>query len=170
MIHVFRKLIQAADTTPTEHRRLKLELDAQLGTWMEEPVWTVFGHMQTALLTHAFHTTPYVQDRAFATIDVTVSALAVERYRLKYETYPERLDNVAPEYLESVPLDLFAEGPLRFQKSENGFTIYNICYDFVDDGGTPLGQVDDSTWKGDIVFSVDRGGMVEAQEEVTDGE
>lgn len=80
------------------------------------------------------------------------AAAAIERYRLTTGTPPERLDDLVPAYLNGLPEDPFDQQPLRYRSEGNGYTLYSIGGNGVDDGGTPA----DSTFEGDLVFNVRR--------------
>lgn len=77
---------------------------------------------------------------------------AIERYRLTTGTPPERLDDLVPAYLDSLPEDPFDQQLLRYRNEGNGYTLYSIGANGVDDGGTQA----DSTFEGDLVFNVRR--------------
>jgi hypothetical protein len=64
-----------------------------------------------------------------------VVALATERYRWVHGTWPARLDIMAPAPLAAVPVDPFDGGPLRCRRLDDGFVIYSIGQDLVNDGG-----------------------------------
>ena len=81
-----------------------------------------------------------IPDR-FASIEVRCSAmrvaLAVERYRLRHDDkLPGKLEDLTPEFLKKVPVDPFDGQPLRFRLLTNGYVIYSIGANRVDDGGT----------------------------------
>jgi hypothetical protein len=61
--------------------------------------------------------------------------LAAERYRLGHGAFPERIEQLVPEYLSEVPEDPFDGEPLRYVITEEGVVIYSIGEDLVDDGG-----------------------------------
>ena len=67
---------------------------------------------------------------------VLITAIALERHRLKYGTYPATLTTLAPGFLKVVPLD-FADGkPLRYRLSGDGyFVLYSVGLDCADNGG-----------------------------------
>ncbi|MHB9107630.1 MAG: hypothetical protein ACYDCO_11300 [Armatimonadota bacterium] len=91
-------------------------------------------------------------------------ALALKAYRADHGTYPQDLRALAPAYLQQVPLDPFGGQPLRYQRSANGYRLYSVGPDNVDDGGKPSadGQLSSSypnynlqqTSKGDVVAGV----------------
>jgi hypothetical protein len=73
--------------------------------------------------------------RIRANMDCAITALAVERYRLKEGKLPETVEALAPGYLAEVYMDPFDGKPLRYKKAEPGYMIYTIGPDGVDNGG-----------------------------------
>jgi hypothetical protein len=68
-----------------------------------------------------------------------VVALAAERFRRRHGRWPGRLDELAPEYLATVPADPFGGGPLRLRRLPDGLVIYSVGPDGQDDGGDVRG-------------------------------
>ena len=65
-----------------------------------------------------------------------VAALALERYRLRHESYPASLDALTPELLPSRQLDFMDGAPLRYRNTQDGrFVLYSTGLDCIDDGG-----------------------------------
>lgn len=86
-----------------------------------------------------------------------LTACAVERYRLKNSPrLPERLEQLVPEFLPAVPLDPFDGRPLRYEVSGEGYVIYSVGSDLVDDRGRsnqrPRKRGEPKTW--DVSFTV----------------
>lgn len=75
-----------------------------------------------------------------AELRCAVTALAVERYRLKHGNWPATLDELAPDFLPSVPLDPFNGHPLRYRRTEDGVIIYSVGADLEDNGGEATSQ------------------------------
>ena len=73
--------------------------------------------------------------RVRANMDCAITALAVERYRLKEGKLPETVDALVPGYLAGVYVDPFDGKPLRYKRDGAGYMIYSIGEDGVDDGG-----------------------------------
>lgn len=75
--------------------------------------------------------------RGKAMYEATITLVALQRWQLDKGQYPERLDElVADGYLKQVPMDPYSEGPLRYQRRGDDFTLYSVGEDFIDDGGT----------------------------------
>ena len=82
------------------------------------------------------------------------TALALELYRLSHNNeYPEALDALAPQYIESVPRDAFGAGPLAYRRTEGDYLLYGVGTNGKDEGGQQ-GQVG----QGDVVFHGPRAG------------
>jgi hypothetical protein len=62
-------------------------------------------------------------------------AIAVERYRLKHDRWPDSLEQLVPNFIAKVPDDPFAAAPLRFRKLNDGVVIYSVGADGQDDHG-----------------------------------
>jgi len=67
---------------------------------------------------------------------LTVTALALERYRGKHSSYPNTLAGLVPEFLGTVPVDFMDGQPLRYRLTDDGhFILYSVGLDGVDNGG-----------------------------------
>jgi hypothetical protein len=73
--------------------------------------------------------------RTIAHLRTADAALAVQRYRLSADKLPDKLADLVPMYLESVPKDPFNGNELRYKRLEPGFVIYSIGDDLSDDNG-----------------------------------
>ena len=74
--------------------------------------------------------------RAKGGLQTTETALAIERYRLKYNSLPDTLETLVPEFIETVYLDPFDGKPIRYVKLEQGgYMLYTIGEDGIDNGG-----------------------------------
>jgi hypothetical protein len=76
------------------------------------------------------------------------AALAVERFRRRHGRWPERLEDLVPDYLDRVPADPYDGAPLRLRKLADGLVIYSVGANGQDDGGDV-----------DILLHLDRGGQ-----------
>ncbi len=92
-------------------------------------------------------------------LDLTLTALAAERYRLAHGDWPAALEELVPDYLDEVPADPYNHGkPLSVKRHGDRLVIYSFGQDQDDDGGTlggdegfgfPVGD-------GDVIFTLHR--------------
>ena len=67
---------------------------------------------------------------------LVVTALALERYRLRHERYPVSLAGLTPEFLKAPPLDFMDGQSLRYRLTGDGhFLLYSVGLDCVDNDG-----------------------------------
>ncbi|MFO0845729.1 MAG: hypothetical protein U0797_25650, partial [Gemmataceae bacterium] len=87
-------------------------------------------------LMHAINGTSREFRRAEALLRALRAAVAADRYRLAHGAWPASLGDLAPTYLDAVPLDPFDGKPLRHVRHADGITTYSVGLDGKDDGGT----------------------------------
>ncbi len=67
---------------------------------------------------------------------LTVAAIALERYRLSAGRYPEKLAELLPTHLKSVPIDLMDGQPMRYRRRDDGrYDLYSIGPNGIDENG-----------------------------------
>ena len=74
---------------------------------------------------------------------------SLERYRLTHGEYPETLDTLAPQFIETIPHDIIGGQPLHYRRMDDGkFLLYSIGWNETDDGGLPgtLSDVKNGDW------------------------
>jgi hypothetical protein len=76
-------------------------------------------------------------------------ALLVELHWHEHGDYPEALDELVMPDGETMPNDPFDGKPYRYRKLADGYRLWSISKNCVDDGGTVN---DDGPWESDIVF------------------
>lgn len=81
----------------------------------------------------------------------TKIGIGAERFFRKNGRYPDDLTQLVPDFLEQVPEDPFGMGPLIYLPEENGFAVYSVGENGVDDGGKKPNDLNP-----DIVFRVVR--------------
>ena len=70
---------------------------------------------------------------------ILIAAIALERYRGRHGSYPQVLQELVPELLQSTPIDFMDGKPLRYRLTADGhFVLYSVGLNCVDDGGTLL--------------------------------
>jgi len=69
---------------------------------------------------------------------MTVTVIALERYKLRWGDYPLNLDVMVPQFLSAVPVDLMNSKPLGYRLNpDKTFTLYSVGEDGRDNGGDP---------------------------------
>ncbi|MCD6176013.1 MAG: hypothetical protein J7K65_09655 [Planctomycetes bacterium] len=86
--------------------------------------------------------------RALGGLRCAETALAIERYRLKYQSLPDSLEQLVPEFMAEVPREPFDGKVLRYIKHDVGYTVYTIGSDGVDNGGLSIQQMREKTPEG----------------------
>lgn len=67
-----------------------------------------------------------------------IAVLALERYRLKHNHYPDTLAKLLPDYLTKLPQDPMDGRPMRYRlNSDATFTLWSVGFDGKDQGGDP---------------------------------
>src|SRR5256885_11830087 len=68
-------------------------------------------------------------------VRISIAALAAEQFRLINGHLPKNLNDLVPRFLQAVPLDPFDGAPLRYKLLTEGYVVYSIGPDGLDDGG-----------------------------------
>jgi hypothetical protein len=133
-LEFYRKTDEAAEQSLLKAYAAGAAIDAELAKLSKEPLadrrYAVTGVMFPAFQAAA---RAHLKGEALATLAET--AVACERYRLATGELPAKLDDLVPQYLDTVPLDPFDEQPLRYVVDAQGARLYSIGQDFKDDGG-----------------------------------
>ena len=116
-------------------------------------LWNLWASFATPNLLKAVQTTAYNQ----TLVNEAQIACALERYHLAHGEYPETLDVLAPQFIESPPHDLIGGQPLHYRRNDASsnpggvnFLLYSVGWNETDDGGVPGTSAD--VTKGDWVW------------------
>jgi RNA polymerase sigma-70 factor (ECF subfamily) len=82
-------------------------------------------------------------------VTLAVVGYQLKRHKKEHGAYPESLAALTPEFMAEVPLDEFDGKPLRYRREGEGFILYSVGTNLVDDGG------EDSRGAGDYVWRFD---------------
>ncbi len=75
-----------------------------------------------------------------ALLRLLIAETAVRQYALEHGEPPESLAALVPSYLDSVPVDPFADGPLKYRRTGSGYLLYSVGIDGTDHGGVRATQ------------------------------
>src|SRR5947209_7864913 len=62
-------------------------------------------------------------------------AFALAAYHADLGRYPEKLAELAPKYIDQIPDDLFSGRPLICRLEGDGYLLYSVGVNGIDDGG-----------------------------------
>jgi hypothetical protein len=66
----------------------------------------------------------------------TLTIFAILQYHKTHNVYPDSLETLVQSgQLQELPMDPFSDKPLMYRKTDDGFTLYSVSYNFTDDGG-----------------------------------
>ena len=83
----------------------------------------------------SFEPTYRMREDVVGRLDGLLVALALEVYRRRQGGWPERLDELVPDLLPSVPRDRFTGEPLCYRIDGGEALVYSVGQDLDDDGG-----------------------------------
>jgi hypothetical protein len=73
--------------------------------------------------------------RPWTCVDAMTAILACERFRQEAGKWPERLEDLVPAYLESLPPDRYEGGTIKYRREPSGIVVYAAGDDRSDDEG-----------------------------------
>jgi hypothetical protein len=112
----------------------------------------VFAHLLLPALTKA--STKF--SRAQATANQVALACALERYHKTHRAYPESLAPLMPNYLADIPNEAVSTNAMRYLRSGDGYVLYSVGWDGLDDGGALINTKNVDAQKGDWVWRMGR--------------
>ena len=105
----------------------------------------VMGLMMAAIIQPSTSAGLEARDRAAMRFELTKLAFALAAFRADNGEYPEKLDTLAPKYMESLPKDIFnGDADLHYIQRDDGFLLYSVGSNGVDDGGKTSNVVQDN--------------------------
>jgi len=76
--------------------------------------------------------------RTEAAQNIVITAIALKRYELRDHQLPATLEELTPNFLQTVPIDCMDGQPLRYRRNADGnFPLYSVGVNGVDDSGDP---------------------------------
>ncbi len=159
-----RDLAEFLDFTGECAEALELPLHEQLGRLQKVEAkfskeskdrMSMFGKSLIRLLRPAYVRLVELHLNYICRLRVCRAGLGVERYRLAEGVLTDKLEELVPEYMDSILLDPFDGKPLRYKKLERGYVIYGVGKDRRDNGGVEASK--EGSRRGeesDITFTV----------------
>ncbi|HEX4139375.1 MAG TPA: hypothetical protein VHY09_03450 [Candidatus Methylacidiphilales bacterium] len=127
------------DVKRNEQLKVEVEKEKEL-PWGAAP-WTLLYAVAGGPMTNALE--KFAQRQVQLDEDRIVCAL--ERYRLARGAYPDKLEALAPAYIDELPHDVMNGEPYRYRLNPDGtFLLYSVGWNQVDDGGKFAFRADSS--------------------------
>ena len=115
--------------SPQKIERAMSNLDASVNRY------SLFGMLAAIGIpnfTKAMQTTAHNQTM----VNEAQIACALERYKLANGNYPETLNALVPQFIETIPHDIIGGQPLHYRRTDDGkFLLYSFGWNERDDGG-----------------------------------
>jgi hypothetical protein len=142
------RLVQQHRTWPEIQQRLTIPQARlnQLRTWSASfryPITSIAVPNTSKAIVTALQTET---DR-----QLTITAIGLRRFEFRHGAWPQKLDELIPEFLAAVPADLMSGKSLRYRPDTTaGFILYSVGVDGRDDGGdpTPAAGSTPGLWEG----------------------
>jgi len=95
----------------------------------------VLGEILVSLFLPATKAARDAEDRTAQSDRLLRVALALQAHRFERGGYPATLDELVPGRLKEIPQDLFSGKPLVYKPEGNGYLLYSVGFNGIDDGG-----------------------------------
>jgi len=122
------------------------QVEKQLSS--EGLIRTIFGHTIFLKLAHTSLRRIMLETaRHQASINLAITACALERYRIANGKYPQQLQDLTPRYIARLPVDPVNGKPLIYRLNDDGsFILYSVGSNGVDDGWLVVSPEDSRKW------------------------
>jgi len=77
-------------------------------------------------------------------------ALALAAYKAEHNEYPPALAELSPKYLTEIPLDNFTDKPLIYSRTSDGYSLYSVGPNMIDDGGKTAASASTTSSEDDV--------------------
>ena len=100
------------------------------------------------LLGSSLQATFEAESRARTKRQLTRLGVALAIYRAEQGDYPGSLDQLVPSVLPELPVDLYHSKPFQYRKTDDGFLLYSLGENGVDDGGSRVDGFSEYVFEG----------------------
>ncbi len=95
----------------------------------------MMGGVLTALLLPAISSVDKAHNRSVQNRENLLLAFALASWKDRHDTYPEKLDELVPDFISKPPVDAFTGMPLTYRREGDGFVLYSVGVNEEDDNG-----------------------------------
>ena len=108
---------------------------------LASPILTdAYSSALAALLLPGINAAQHAEDRQRQNFDNLLVTLTLFSALAASGEFPERLDQLVPQQLMTVPIDRFSGSPLKYRRTADGFELYSVGKNETDDGGRTFGD------------------------------
>lgn len=119
-------------------------------SWNSEEFHSFLDRAKLAqLLLPASSSMAHAFDREEARYRTLMVTLAGHAFRRDHGRFPKTLDELAPNYLDEIPVDPFDGKPLKYRFDPKGPVVYSVFKNLTDDGGVEWNHIDLPVGKSD---------------------
>jgi hypothetical protein len=95
----------------------------------------MMGNILSSLLLPALSAVDKAHNRSAQTRENLVLAYALADWKARHDTYPDKLEELIPEIISKSPRDAFTSKPLTYRRNGDGFLLYSVGINEIDDNG-----------------------------------
>lgn len=95
----------------------------------------MMGGVLTALLLPAISAVDKAHNRSVQNRENLLLAYALADWKARHDSYPEKLDQLVPDFVSKPPTDAFTGKPLTYRREGDGFILYSVGVNDQDDNG-----------------------------------
>jgi hypothetical protein len=138
-----RRVIAASQDTWPEKWNTSQQLHSELEQFIHTSgKLTHIQHMFSMLLLPAQQVVFGATGRIRTQRKAAIVAVAIEQFRKQTGELPGSLDDLTPDFIESIPADPFNGQALRYRIEPDQYLVYGIGDNGQDDGGTEKNAID----------------------------
>lgn len=133
------RIIEASEAGLADAIRVAHDVEDELADLMKStPNRIIF--MMSAMMTPAYSRGVEAFARSASQRDLADAAIAAERFRRQHGKWPDKLEQLVPDFLPAAPVDPFNNQPLKLIATPVEFKVYSVGQDGKDDGGDISGD------------------------------
>jgi hypothetical protein len=96
----------------------------------------VVSGIMLGLFLPALNSAIEAEDRQNTRLELTRLAAALAVSRAEHDAYPESIDKLVPGVIERLPVEVFSAKPFIYKRSADGFLLYGVGANGMDEGGS----------------------------------
>lgn len=133
-------LNRAIEAASLPYQQAVRQMSGRNGVWISpRPEWPenpLYGPIQAANSNNITASAYGLLTQKEARHAAAIASLALSVYRTEHGRFPDHLSELAPDYIQSLPLDPITGKPLCYRlDKQDGYSLYSVGENGMDDGG-----------------------------------